>query len=231
MIQYLVLITALFTVMNAVAIDIKGEKDIPFNGRIIGKDNSGIKKVKVSLVKSGAWTKSNKEGYFAFLNVPDNDTLLLESKEWLYAVPIEGRKSIKIMVLNEGDGFKAWEDEELTNLGYANIRDASRTNSDNIIYGEDFRTKGLTDIYKILQMYVPGISFFDCDDGHKGVSLRFSPTFHDMGEAIYFLDGVRINNLDRINVWDIDKIEIIKEGNIYGMEGANGAILISNRKK
>jgi TonB-dependent starch-binding outer membrane protein SusC len=227
--RYMLLILSLFILTGVVAQNASVEKGVPFNGRILDKNNYGIKKVNVSLKEAGTTTKTDKKGYFAFLNVPEDDTLLLEGKGWKYTIPLQGKKSIKIIILTEG--ITATEDYELMDIGYANIRYPDRTNSGSTIYGEELRSKGITDIYQVIQMYVPGVTLFNRSDGHKGVSLRFSPTLNEIGEAIYLQDGVRINNLDQINVWDIDKIDIIKDSNIYGVEGANGVILITSRKK
>ena len=229
--HYLLLAIALSAFINISAQNKQStDIDLPFNGRILDKNNHGIKKAKVSLVISGEKTKSDKEGYFAFLHVAGDDTLLLNSKEWQYAIPVDDKKSIKIVVLGGETGVEASEDNELLKIGFAHVRSYNNTKSGNIIQGEDFQKKGYTDIYKIIQMFAPGASIIRRSDGRRGISLRSTPTLNDVGEAIYFLDGARIDNLDFVNVMGIDQIEIIKESNMYGMEGANGVIFIKSRK-
>ena len=224
-----ILVLIVLTVQRITAQNDSGKNDIPFNGRIIDNNNFGLKKINVSLMPSGTKTKTDKNGYFAFLNVSDKDTLLISDKNWKYAIPVGVKKSMKILVLN--NGVETNEDNELINIGFGNVSKANRTNSASTINGDEIRSKGLTDIYKILQMYVPGVLVISFDDGHKGVTLRGGPTLNEMGEALYLVDGVKIERLDYINVWNIEKIDVIKDGNIYGMEGANGVILITNRSK
>jgi TonB-dependent SusC/RagA subfamily outer membrane receptor len=58
-----------------------------------------------------------------------------------------------------------------------------------------------------------------------GTSSIGSPT-----TALIVIDGVPDGNINSVVIDDIEEISVLKDASIYGVRGANGAILIKTRR-
>ena len=47
---------------------------------------------------------------------------------------------------------------------------------------------------------------------------------------LYIVDGVIVESLFGFNVYAVDHVEILKEANIYGAQGGNGAIVVYTKR-
>ena len=50
-------------------------------------------------------------------------------------------------------------------------------------------------------------------------------------EPLYLVDGVEVSTLDMINLNDVESVEVMKDGTIYGSRGANGIISVHLKKR
>ncbi len=48
-------------------------------------------------------------------------------------------------------------------------------------------------------------------------------------EPLYVVDGIVVSTLDFISLYDVDHVEVIKDGSQYGSRGANGAIVVTTK--
>jgi TonB-dependent SusC/RagA subfamily outer membrane receptor len=44
------------------------------------------------------------------------------------------------------------------------------------------------------------------------------------------VDGVEVESLSFVNVYDVDRVDVLKDSNIYGAKGANGVILVTTKR-
>lgn len=83
----------------------------------------------------------------------------------------------------------------------------------------------------------PGVRVFRAPGGGISLRIRNSGTIANDGEPLFIVDGVRImsgnGGLLFINPADIATIEVLKDMaslSFYGMEGANGVVLITTKR-
>lgn len=71
-------------------------------------------------------------------------------------------------------------------------------------------------------------------DGEQRISLRGGTSLELDNEPLFVIDGTNYessNEADRsVNINDIEKIEVYKDGSAFGFKGANGAIVITTKK-
>ena len=105
------------------------------------------------------------------------------------------------------------------------------------VTSEDLRNSNES-IEKALQRKVPGLIVTRTDDGSIALQLRGNSSIggQDM-PPLYVMDGLPFHPgaggaLTGINPSDIENIKVLRgaEANIYGIDGANGVILITTKR-
>lgn len=131
-----------------------------------------------------------------------------------------------------------------TSLGYAVTT----------VSGDELRETGQTNVLNSLNGKVPGASIISSSGALGGASrvvLRGETSITGNNQALIVVDGVRINNAEDnsfsstdvgvansnrlidLNQEDIESVSVLKGGSasaLYGMEGANGVIVITTKK-
>ena len=198
-------------------------KEVPFNGIISDIAGKPIKGARIYVIDEGYSARSNKRGEFGLTNVQPTDTLHVVYHKEYYAFPVEGRKSIRIRL---GDQLEVSEDEEIAELGYGFVKRRESLMPSNGISGEVIRRMGRSNLLECLRGLVPGLTI--TNDGKaviRGISSLNLPI-----EALYKVDDVTVDNLNMVNPYDVDHVEVLKDASIYGAQGANGAILVYTRR-
>ena len=201
----------------------QSNNDVPFNGIIIDIAGNPIKGAKVYTIDSNYAAKSNKRGEFGLTNVLPNDTIHVVFKKERYDIPVGGRKSIRIHL---GDQLEAQEDEDLAALGYGFIKRRESITPSSGISGDVLVRIGRSSILECLRGLVAGLNI-----GPDGkVNIRGINSLNAPQDPLYLVDDVQVDNLDFINIYDVDHVEVLKDASIYGAQGANGAILVYTKR-
>ena len=81
-----------------------------------------------------------------------------------------------------------------------------------------------TDMYAYLRGRVPGVQV----TSDNRIIIRGIGTNSDATDPLILVDGVEMSDLSGINPADVKSVDVIKDGSsaIYGMQGANGVIII-----
>lgn len=198
--------------------------EVPFNGMIFDSQLHPVKGAKIYVDNPNRYAVSDKEGRFGLTDVQPDDTLHVKVKRRKdpYVIPVEGRKSIKIALADEG--VRTQEDKELVDIGYGFVKKREITQPRNGITGETLVRTGQKDILSALQGRVPGL-----DITPRGVTIRGTKSFMLSSEPLYIVDGVIVSDFNGINLYDVDYVEVMKDGSIYGSRGANGAIIVHTK--
>lgn len=93
-------------------------------------------------------------------------------------------------------------------------------------------------IEKLLQAKVPGLLVTRTADGGIALQIRGTSSFSGSNEPLYVINDVPIQAgpggaLRGVNPYDIETIKVLKnpeDTGIYGMQGANGVIVITTKK-
>lgn len=208
------LILAISTVSLSIA-------DEPFNGIIYDSQGKPLKNAKIYVSDSRKYATSDKKGQFGLTDVQPDDTIHIQIKKRKepYVIPVEGRKSMRILLSDENPLVE--QDEELVNYGYGFVKRREYTGVSNGISGEELVRTGQTDILSALAGKVPGL-----DISPSGVTIRGARSFMLSNEPLYVVDGNIVPNFYGINIRDVDHVEVLKDASIYGSRGSNGAILV-----
>lgn len=220
--SFLVLIFIAFSlVVNAQSY----RERLPFNGVVKDILDKPIKGVRVWHKDSRRYATSDRKGRFGLTDVHAEDTIHLRYRKVQYDIPVEGKKSLSIKL---ADQIQAEEDSHLVDLGYGYVSQRECTISRGGISGDELRRSGKTNILAALEGRIAGLNIqtsgtFGTD---ATVNIRGISSIHLSSEPLYVVDGVVVPTLDNVSVYDVDYVEVLKEGSIYGARGANGVILV-----
>lgn len=220
-------VKAAFALAGAMIMSLYASADTPFNGLILDNHLQPVKNVRVYTADRHRYAKSDKKGRFGLTDVAPFDTVTLEIGKRTIRIPIDGRKSMKI-VLAEESRFTAEQDDELVNLGYGYVKRREHTGVSSGISGDQLRKTGRRDILSALSGLVAGLNISQGANGME-VNIRGQKSLTMSNAPIYFVDGVQVSSLDFVSINDVEHVEVLKDASIYGYQGANGAILVTTK--
>lgn len=222
--RYILATIGLAAVLTAVA-----DERVPFNGLILDSAMKPVSKVKVYINDANYFARSDKQGRFGLTNVRPNDTIILEvPKMPKVRIPVENRKSMKVIIDKSGLP-SVTEDQELVNTGYGYVKRREYTGSSKGITGESLRRSGRTNLLEALGGMVAGLTVTR-QDGRLVPNIRGQRSLMLSNEPLYILDGIEVESLENVNIYEVDHVEVLKEASIYGSRGANGVIIVTTRK-
>lgn len=204
------------------------EARVPFNGQLFASDGP-VKNARVYVKTAKKYALTDKNGKFGLTDVLPTDTLkikLKKSKE-IVKVPVEGRAGIVIYL--DGENISVKEDEEMVSIGYGWVPKRENLGANVGISGEELRKTGRRDILSALQGKVAGLNISGDGDpwgGGNTVNIRGQKSFNLSSTPLFLVDDVVVDSFAGINLQDVDYVEVLKDGGIYGSRGANGAILV-----
>lgn len=213
------------TVVSAVCFPVLADE--PFNGLVLDSALKPVKKVKVFNRDEQRYATSDKKGRFGLTDVMPGDTLTLVVKKKRIRIPVDGRKSLKIILADEKN-YTAVQDDELVNIGYGYVKRREFTGVSSGISGETLRGTGQRTILKALVGLVPGLNISQ-RNGDMNVNIRGEHSLMLSSTPLYIVDGVQVSSLDFISIYDVDHVEVVKDASQYGSRGANGAILVTTK--
>lgn len=213
------------TVVSAVCFPMLADE--PFNGLVLDSALKPVKKVKVFNRDEQRYATSDKKGRFGLTDVMPGDTLTLVVKKKRIRIPVDGRKSLKIILADEKN-YTAVQDDELVNIGYGYVKRREFTGVSSGISGETLRGTGQRTILKALVGLVPGLNISQ-RNGDMNVNIRGEHSLMLSSTPLYIVDGVQVSSLDFISIYDVDHVEVVKDASQYGSRGANGAILVTTK--
>ena len=214
----------MISVFACVAVLAQEQKAVPFNGVVADILGQPLKGAKVWVVDPNYYTTTDKKGKFGLTNVQPTDTLHIKYKKQLYLIPVDTMKSVRVRLGDELK-YEVRQDEELVNTGFGFVKRRESCNSSTGISGEVLVRTGRIDLMEALQGLVPGLTIIN----GKAV-IRGLATIYGSSDPIYIVDGVEVESLSYVNVYSVDRVEVLKDANMYGVKGANGAILVTTKR-
>ncbi len=203
--------------------------EVPFNGLVLDRELKPKKGEKIYVNDPKRYTTSDKKGRFGLTDVQPEDTLtLVVSKKEKIRIPVDGARGIKIVLAGDGTA-KGEDDEELANTGFGYVKRREFTGVSSGISGDRLRATGARDILSGLKGLVPGLNVSG-PAGSESVNIRGIKSFTLSSTPLYVVDGIVVSSLDYISIYDVDHVEVIKDGSQYGSRGANGAIVVTTKK-
>lgn len=127
--------------------------------------------------------------------------------------------------------------DETVVIGYGTTKKRDITGSIVSVTKEDIENKMPTNIFDVLQGTAAGVQVTS-GSGQPGegssVIIRGTSTMNDAGIGpLWVVDGVPTTDIDQLNPYDIESVEVLKDAAsaaIYGARSANGVILVTTKR-
>ena len=125
--------------------------------------------------------------------------------------------------------------DEVVAIGYGTMKKKLITGATVQVSGENLQKLSTTSVFGALQSQTPGVNITQ-SSGQPGenfkVVIRGMGTINNYA-PLYVIDGVPGGSLNSLNNSDIESIDVLKDGAscaIYGMNGANGVVLVTTKQ-
>ena len=212
------------------AIAQNGGQGVPFNGVIVDINNEPVKRARVYVSDATHYALTDRQGRFGLTDVKPTDTLHVKYHGDLYAIPVGGLKSIRIRLADQTQ-YMAESDDYIASIGFEYVKKRERSTAGSEITGEELVRTGRDDLLDALQGLVPSLRISKGGFGEGATAnIRNSTSINGPTEALYIVDGVIVESLFGISVHTVDHVEILKDANIYGARGGNGAIVVYTKR-
>ena len=125
--------------------------------------------------------------------------------------------------------------EETVVVGYGTQRKRDLTGSITTVRGDDIKMAATNSPLEALQGKVPGLYIINSGaaEGTPTVTLRGVSTVRASTTPLYVVDNMLTDDISWLNLNDIASIEVLKDASstaMFGVQGANGVIIITTRK-
>lgn len=200
-------------------------------GQIMNKKQHPLKGIKVWRKNTTESVLTNKLGAFAFGHLSQTDTLVIAvTKNQEAIIPIKSLKQLFIRI--EKEYFFIYNGEKEIKLEYLKKQPISFDS--NVLTREQIDKIPANTIYELLKGTISGVTVTDGPSGQQ-VSIRGGNSFDLNTEPLFVIDGTIYESSNAadsaISINDIERLEVLKDGSMYGMKGSNGVILIVTVKK
>ena len=209
----------LFAVMSVCLAD-----NVPFNGVICDVDGLGLK-VQISVKGSEKRTISGKDGKFGLTNIKADDVLQLRYKKYRLEVAVEGRKSAKIVISDEGTIQSVVDDQELVAAGMDYVLRRELPSKGGVLTAEMIEREGFTNLADALRAKATSLLIEPSGD----VYIRGINSIGNPAPALIICDGMEVGTINAININDVASVEIQRDGTLYGFKGVGGVISIKTK--
>ncbi len=200
--------------------------------KVTGKvtDSSSGSLPGVSVVVKGTTTGviTDSNGNYSLSNIPENATLQfsfvgMKTQE----IAVGGKTSINVNLADETIGL-----DEVVAIGYGTQKKVNLTGAISSIGSKELHSMATNDAGQALQGKAPVFTARNSGKPGEGTSifLRGVGTMRNAG-PLWIIDGVQGAPLDNFN--DVETIQILKDAAsaaIYGVQAANGVILVTTKK-
>ena len=197
-------------------------------GKVIDNASEPIIGASIQSSVVGKGTISNMNGDFS-IEVPVGTELTISFLGYrTQKIKVSDMRSLVIKLLEDTQAL-----DEVVVVGYGVQKKESLTGAiSNIKNDEIIKTKA-TSLAQSLEGKVSGLKIRQ-NDGEPG-QFRSDINIRGLGTPLFIIDGIvrdGANEFQRLNPDDIESISFLKDGTaaIYGMNSANGAIIVTTKK-
>ncbi len=201
-------------------------QDKIIKGVITTFENIRLSKVNVKVKSTGQEVLTDSVGNFS-VKVSNKDVLIVSANGFnKQRIKLEPKTKFAAINLNLKSGAKG----KAYAIGYGHIIDVKKLNAVSNLNTNDLDFSQYSDIYDILRGRFSGVRIVDGE-----VIVRGKNTFgNSTNAALIVVDGVQRDEraLSDIPTNQVKSIDIVKDGSaaIYGVEGANGVVLIQTKR-
>ncbi|MBR1433680.1 MAG: CocE/NonD family hydrolase [Bacteroidales bacterium] len=152
---------------------------------------------------------------------------ILTGRKYPSRIDLPDLYSTMSVISGQNDG------EEEVNIGYGSTSRKNLTSSVSSVRINRNEISTYSDIYEYLRGRVPGVEVSGSGANAK-IVIRGVATVYGSSDPLILVDGVQITDLSTVRPGDVKSVEVLKDAAscaIYGVQGANGVILIKTRDR
>jgi len=226
---FILLMLSLSVHVSALPFNAKAQADT-LVGLVVNQKGKALKNISVAYTEKTV-QQTDKKGIFMFSNVSLSDTLtVVLSKSRIWQIPVSGMSFLKI-IIRDKDFSVTEAKNEIINIGYGTVNKRTNTSDVVTISGDELRKGGQTNLTRALTGKVAGLTVVRTDDGEEKLVIRGgAPSFQIKdNSALLLVDGMIVDNFDDVDIYTVEQVTVMKNASIYGMRGANGAIVVKTK--
>lgn len=189
--------------------------------------NRPIEGVSVKIKGSSVEAVSDTNGIYQ-VTAPIKSKLIFSSKGYVtQKVAVNNQETISIFL-----AYDLKDSDKEINIGYGTVQKSKMTQSVSSVDEKMITQSNSGDISQLFET-IPGVEVVRSGRGIQ-LRIRGTHTFYGSNDPLIVLDGITYSgSLDDLNRNDIKSIDVLKDASataIYGVQGANGVILITTKK-
>lgn len=206
---------------------------ITISGTIVDENNLPMPGVTVMAEGTTNGTMSNPDGTFVLSRVAPGSVLLVSCIGYQsQQIKLSDKAELNIKLVPDNEVL-----EEVVMVAYGQQRKVSVTGSIATVAPTELRKTSTTRLDNALAGRVTGLTSMQSGGGQPGVDgatmyLRGAATVNGKSPLI-LVDGVERDNIRTIDMNEVESLSVLKDASataLYGVQGANGVILIQTRK-
>ena len=225
-VKYL-LIAVIFLLSHVVVV----AQNDTITGVLLDINQKAIKKYPVALGRvSPVRVKTDKNGFFIIPNANLQDTLFVANKNGknMVAIPINGYRFVSIQSLTGDFNAQYLSDpnERLIRHVQEQIRQNAKKKNVSLLNRVEIEQSGCRDVTCLLRRF-NGVTITE-----DLITIRGTSSLQGASSPLFVIDGIASTEssaLYSIAIEDIEEISVLKDASMYGVRGANGAIVVRTR--
>ena len=201
-------------------------------GKVLDENNQPMPGVTIVIDGTTKGTMTGPDGTFTLTEVPSGSTVIVSCIGYTNQVLPEGKSNYVVSLVPDSEML-----EETVVVAFGQQKKLSVTGAISTVASADLRKTTSTRLDNALAGRVTGLTSMQSGGGQPGVDgatmyLRGAATTNGKSPLI-LVDGVERDNIRTIDMNEVESISVLKDASataLYGVQGANGVILIQTRK-
>lgn len=201
-------------------------------GKVLDENNQPMPGVTIIVDGTTNGTMTGPDGTFTLGGVPSGATVIVSCIGYTNQVLPEGKSNYVVSLVPDSEML-----EETVVVAFGQQKKISVTGAISTVASADLRKTTSTRLDNALAGRVTGLTSMQSGGGQPGVDgatmyLRGAATTNGKSPLI-LVDGVERDNIRTIDMNEVESISVLKDASataLYGVQGANGVILIQTRK-
>ncbi|HTI08240.1 MAG TPA: TonB-dependent receptor [Puia sp.] len=199
-------------------------------GRVVDENGKPVAGASVIVKGHKGGTTTDDNGSFK-ITVDGNNTRLIISYVGFTSKEVPAAEATTV-VLAAG---KTTIDSVVV-VGYGTMKKSDVTGSVASVKSSDLLSQPITNALEGLQGRVAGVDIAlnsGAPGGLASVIIRGIGSINSSTDPLYVVDGVAMQNIQFLNPYDIQNVEVLKDASatsIYGARGSNGVILVTTKR-
>lgn len=200
-------------------------QNIPIRGKVTDDAGEPLIGAAVKVKNSNTGAITGNDGRFSLSVAPGAYLTITyvgyEAKE----VPVSGNGELNIVLSRNNSSLG-----EVVVVGYGQQQKAAITGSIATVKGDDIKTTRNESVLNMLTGKLPGVRVVQNSSEPGSFNNDFD--IRGLGAPLIVIDGVPRGNLNRLDPNDIESISVLKDAAaaVYGVQAANGVILVTTKK-